>query len=105
MDCPNCHSANEGNRRFCRECGAPLGNLCKRCNHLGPLEDKFCANCGNSLAVNSQERLFSPPEQPDKPRQYSPEEIQDLLSLRKVARQEEAASAKVSQSDVDSIFG
>ena len=105
MECIHCQTANEDGRKFCRECGAPLGSYCPRCKSVGPFGDNFCGVCGNALGPNSKEHLFSPPEQPDKPKQYTREEIQDLLSLRRVAREEEDASAKVTQRDVDSIFG
>jgi RNA polymerase subunit RPABC4/transcription elongation factor Spt4 len=104
MDCLNCHTANDEGRKFCKECGAPLGSFCQRCKNVGDINDKFCGVCGNTLALNAQESLFSPPENPGAPKQYSPEEVHDLLSLRKIVRLEEAASARVTQSDVDSIF-
>jgi len=104
MECFNCRAVNEGDRKFCRECGAPLGSYCQRCKNVGDINDKYCGVCGNALAMNAQERLFSPPEEPGTPKQYSPEEIMDLLSLRKIARAEEAASSTVTQDDVDLLF-
>jgi Double zinc ribbon len=104
MECYHYHVQNDGEWKFCKECGAPLGSYCQRCKNVGDINDKYCGVCGTTLALNAQKRLFSPPEEPGIPKQYSPDEIQDLLSLRKIARQEEAASSRVTQTDVDSIF-
>ncbi len=104
MECFNCHTVNDEERKFCKECGAPLGSYCQRCKNVGDINDKYCGVCGNALAVNAQERLFSPPEEPGTPKQYTLDEIQDLLSLRKIARAEEAASSTVTQTDADLLF-
>jgi len=105
MECANCRTVNEEGRKFCRQCGAALGSYCPRCKSVGPYGDDFCGVCGNALGPNSQEHLFSPTEHPDRPKQYTREEVEDLLSLRRTIREEEESSAKVTQSDVDSIFG
>jgi uncharacterized Zn finger protein len=104
MECPNCKANNEGAKRFCTVCGAALGAICKRCGKLGKAEDKFCGDCGTALLVSSNDHLFSHPVEAGAPKQYAFDEIEELLSLRKIARQEEAASERVSQHDIDSIF-
>ncbi len=104
MECPNCKTNSEGAKRFCTTCGAPLGAICKRCGKLGSAEDKYCGDCGATLVALSKEHLFSLPAEAGAPKQYTLNEIEELLSLRKIARQEESSSQRVTQQDIDSIF-
>lgn len=104
MECPNCKTINEGAKRFCTACGAALGALCKRCGKMGKAEDKFCCDCGAALLASSNEHLFSHPTETGVVKQYAFDEIEEILSLRKKARQDEAASERVTQHDIDSIF-
>ncbi len=85
-------------------CGTPFGALCKRCGKMGKTEDRYCGDCGAALHASPNEHLFSHPAEAGAVKQYAPNEIEDLLSLRKIARQEEAASERVTQDDIDSIF-
>jgi hypothetical protein len=71
---------------------------------LGKAEDNYCGDCGTALVAAANEHLFSHPAQAGAPKQYALDEIEELLSLRKVARDEEAASERVTQNDIDSIF-
>ena len=107
MDCPKCKTENEESRRFCRACGNALASVCSRCKHVNNLEDKFCGNCGAVLAGPlAHQHLFSPKalSETDSPRQYAPDEIDELLSLRADLRQEQIASEKLTQEDLDSLF-
>jgi len=49
MKCPNCQTENPEKRKYCRECGAKLINVCTKCGTENPPEDKFCAECGHPL--------------------------------------------------------
>ncbi len=104
MECPNCKTNNEGTKRFCTVCGAALGALCKRCGKMGKVDDKYCGDCGTALVASANGQLFTHPGQTGDVKQYASDEIEELLSLRKIARQEEAASERVTQNDIDSIF-
>ncbi len=46
--CPNCGKRNDGNTKFCPECGAPLKVVCV-CGAVVPPGSKFCPECGRSL--------------------------------------------------------
>jgi len=104
MECPNCKANNEGAKRFCTVCGAALGVICKRCGKMGKGEDKYCGDCGTALVAAANEHLFSHPGETGVIKQYAFDEIEELLSLRKIARENEAASERVTQNDIDSIF-
>src|SRR2546425_9207124 len=51
MRCQACGTDNEGTRKFCGECGAPLALLCAECGSPNPPGTKFCGECGLPLAV------------------------------------------------------
>lgn len=54
--CIACGSRNEGDARFCGECGELLPSAgqemrCLRCEAVLPLTAKFCGQCGAKAAV------------------------------------------------------
>jgi hypothetical protein len=107
MECRKCKTENEDVRRFCRQCGDALGSICNRCGNVNEFEDKFCGICGAVLtAPLSHEHLFSTKALGDSklPRQYAPDEIDELLSLRATVRQDQTAAEKLTQEDLDSLF-
>lgn len=54
--CIDCGARNEGDARFCMDCGKLLPSpgeelRCPRCSSVVPLTAKFCPRCGTGLAV------------------------------------------------------
>jgi len=49
MDCRSCGVVNAPGRRYCRECGARLGQPCPVCHFFNGIEDKHCGGCGRRL--------------------------------------------------------
>ena len=49
VDCAACGEPNEGNRKFCGECGAPLQRSCPSCGAANAPGVKFCGECGTPL--------------------------------------------------------
>src|SRR4051794_21282551 len=49
MTCTACGTLNEAGRKFCGECGAPLGNRCPECGAGNAAGAKFCGDCGANL--------------------------------------------------------
>ncbi len=49
MRCPNCHHENEGESRFCAQCGGALTITCASCGHVSRLTAHFCSACGAPL--------------------------------------------------------
>jgi len=52
VECPNCHSANQGGAKFCSSCGTALASAsvtCPHCQAENPGGARFCSNCGQSL--------------------------------------------------------
>ena len=50
MRCTSCGSENPDSKRFCGDCGSPLGNRCTRCGVENPAGKKFCGDCGADLS-------------------------------------------------------
>ncbi|MGC2433981.1 MAG: AAA family ATPase, partial [Desulfobaccales bacterium] len=55
MKCPSCRSVNEEREKFCRTCGAKLGEPCPDCGTVIFPGEKFCNECGRRL--RSQEAV------------------------------------------------
>ncbi|NNC92412.1 MAG: AAA family ATPase [Acidimicrobiia bacterium] len=51
MNCTNCGTENQADRKFCRECGTPLAIECASCGTANEAADKFCGNCGTPLGA------------------------------------------------------
>ena len=49
MDCRTCGVVNAPGRRYCRECGARLGEPCPVCHFFNGADDKHCGGCGRRL--------------------------------------------------------
>ena len=49
MRCGTCSADNRDDRRFCRECGAPLVAACPSCGAANDPGDRFCGSCGGAL--------------------------------------------------------
>ena len=50
MNCATCGTENRADRRFCRQCGLPLANVCGVCGTGNEPGDRFCGNCGTTIA-------------------------------------------------------
>ncbi len=53
MNCPACGTANELDRKFCGECGAPLASPCPACGASNAPGVKFCGQCGTDLRAGA----------------------------------------------------
>ena len=49
MRCSKCGSENPLGKKFCGDCGGPLGNPCPKCSADNPVEKRFCGECGAAL--------------------------------------------------------
>ena len=47
--CLNCNTANEKNKKFCRNCGSPLTATCPKCGADVAPDTKFCTECGSPM--------------------------------------------------------
>jgi hypothetical protein len=54
MRCSKCGSDNPAGKKFCGDCGAPLGNACPKCGAENLETKKFCGDCGAPLAAGGR---------------------------------------------------
>ena len=50
MRCSKCGTESLPAKRFCAECGSPLGIRCPGCGAENTVNSKFCADCGTPIA-------------------------------------------------------
>ena len=50
MRCTKCGCENPDSKRFCGDCGTPLGSRCPKCTSENPPGKKFCGDCGADLS-------------------------------------------------------
>jgi predicted amidophosphoribosyltransferase len=102
MTCPQCNVENPPGGKFCSSCGSVLAKACSECGASARPDDRFCSACGQSLTAAAAETLS---RQPIPPIQYSMQDIEELLILRRMIRKEEIATKTLNQNDVDKLFG
>jgi len=61
MRCSKCGSENPLGKKFCGDCGGPLGNPCPKCGADNPFEKRFCGECGATLVVSAPVKAPEPP--------------------------------------------
>ena len=65
MRCSKCGSENPLGKKFCGDCGGPLGNPCPKCSADNPVEKRFCGECGaalvNAARANSPQTSLAQP--------------------------------------------
>ncbi len=108
MICVRCNTDNLASAKFCRSCGAALGTVCPHCGTVSHPDDQYCTSCGLDLAKalsGGAAASHRPGAAIPVAEQYTPEEIAELLALRKTVKKEETSAKTLSQDDVDKLFG
>jgi class 3 adenylate cyclase/tetratricopeptide (TPR) repeat protein len=66
VNCPNCGRENPRGQKFCGECGTSLAIACPSCGTANQPDQKFCGECGTPLtgapATPSEEPIGETPE-------------------------------------------
>jgi predicted amidophosphoribosyltransferase len=108
LQCSRCSTNNDSIRKYCHACGAPLGPICSRCGTVGRFEDEFCGNCGMPISTALKQPTAVPSmgsfAEPVDTRQYTKEEINDLLILRNAMKLDEHGTEILRQNDIDKLF-
>jgi class 3 adenylate cyclase/tetratricopeptide (TPR) repeat protein len=53
ITCSNCGAPNPPGQKFCGECGTTLAVMCSSCGAANPPGQKFCGECGTPLDVSA----------------------------------------------------
>ncbi|HXH12589.1 MAG TPA: adenylate/guanylate cyclase domain-containing protein [Alphaproteobacteria bacterium] len=60
MRCPQCHTRNRVGRKFCAACGQVLALTCSACGFVNDPGDRFCGGCGQALTSVPHSKLPQP---------------------------------------------
>ena len=85
MKCPECHTDNESDARFCEDCGAKLEVVCPECGGTIRPGTKFCKHCGHDLTSpeKAPPKDLSFEDKLDKIQRYLPKGLTEkILSQR-----------------------
>jgi predicted amidophosphoribosyltransferase len=108
LQCSRCSADNDSIRKYCHACGAPLGPICSQCGTVNRFEDQFCGICGMPVgnALNKPTAVLSMGSfaEPTDTRQYSAEDIKDLLIPRNAMKQDDRGAEILGQHDIDKLF-
>src|SRR6516225_9655366 len=64
MRCRKCRAENPEGKKFCGDCGEPLGDRCCQCGAENPTGKRFCGDCGAALTTGGATVLSSSPAPP-----------------------------------------
>src|SRR4051794_10135360 len=53
MQCSACGATAASGKKFCADCGAPLGLACPSCGSAAQEGQRFCADCGTPLSAQA----------------------------------------------------
>src|SRR5258707_55303 len=111
MNCPDCETYNDSNRRYCLQCGKFLIVSCDRCSFANPSRARYCGGCGDrpkassaSSGIDSEARGSRPGESHPQNYVVSPGELDELLGESSASADAELPN-KLSQQDLDRLFG
>jgi len=81
MQCPQCHTENREQRRFCAECGTQLNLTCTSCGFANQPGEKFCGGCGIQIVADApaSESKFNSPSL------YTPKHLAEKILQSKTA--------------------
>ena len=107
MDCRSCGVVNAPARRYCRECGARLGQSSAVCHFFNAVEDKHCGGCGRRLKTGGGPLAANGVPAPA----YAPAVADDLAVTELGGRVPPVSQGDVgiggqgvSQSEIDGLF-
>src|SRR6516225_7797937 len=94
MECSRCHHQNPAGQKFCGECGVSLAVSCSACRAPNPPGQKFCGECGASLTGSQQSAKFPAPES------YTPKHLAEKILTSKSALEGERKQVTVLFADL-----
>jgi class 3 adenylate cyclase/tetratricopeptide (TPR) repeat protein len=74
MKCPRCERENPQSQKFCGECGTSLASICPSCRAANPPSQKFCEACHAPLTETATGRFATP-------KAYTPEYLAEKILL------------------------
>ena len=97
MVCSACGTENDGGRKFCGECGAPLAFACSSCGAANTPGVKFCGECG--AALSAQPEIAAPAPQPTAERRLVSVLFADLVGFTAASESRDAEETVLARGD------
>jgi class 3 adenylate cyclase len=96
MRCPKCQSENREERRFCADCGEPLAVVCPDCGFANEPKERFCGGCGAEREgpADTQDNGFG------SPRSYTPAHLTQKIFASRSAMEGERKHVTVLFADI-----
>jgi len=92
VNCPRCRRSAGPDDRFCGECGASLARGCTGCGREVSADARFCPGCGRSLAAQGEKRSAA---------QYTPRHLAERILRHRSAMEGERKQVTVLFVDVE----
>ena len=106
MICPNCKNDNPRPAIECITCGEKMNVVRCKCGFLSSIMDQHCGNCGSQLIKASAfVRMQKFETSLGSSAVFSEQELMALIEIQRHAAQTEVQQQKVSQTDIDKLFG
>jgi len=106
MICPNCENDNPRTAIECIACGEKLNIVRCKCGFLSSIMDQYCGNCGSQLIkASALIRMQKFETSLGATSIFSEQELMTLVEIQRNVAQAEIKQHKVSQTDIDKLFG
>jgi predicted nucleic acid-binding Zn ribbon protein len=83
MQCATCGTENPADNKYCGECGSSLAPACPHCGAANPAGKRFCGECGSPLAALPDQET-TPPGEPSAAGRIPPASLAALVAERRV---------------------
>jgi class 3 adenylate cyclase/tetratricopeptide (TPR) repeat protein len=94
VNCPSCGTANELDRKFCRECGTSLAAPCPVCGASNAPDVKFCGGCGTDLRATVAAAIGEVREAPTAERRLVSILFADLVGFTTISESRDAEAVR-----------
>ena len=92
MQCPQCQMDNKAGRKFCAACGQMLALTCPQCAFVNEPDDRFCGGCGQALSPTASTSDLLPEHTPVA---YTPKHLADKILTARSALEGERMQVTV----------
>ena len=106
MICLQCNNDNPRSALECITCGTKLSVVRCKCSYLNSLMDQFCGGCGKQLIkATALKRMQKFETHINTIPHFTEQELMTIIEIQQQMTQAEHPENKVTQNDIDQLFG